>query len=48
MALILASRSPQRRAILAQVGIAYEVVEIDVDELQAGDPVEVARENALR
>jgi septum formation protein len=48
MALILASRSPQRRAILAQVGIAYEVVEVDVDELQAGDPVEVARSNALR
>ncbi len=48
MALILASRSPQRRAILEQVGIAFEVVDVDVDELSAGDPVEVARANALR
>jgi len=48
MGLVLASRSPQRRAILAQVGIAFEVVEVDVDELQDGDPLEVARDNALR
>ncbi len=46
--LILASRSPQRRAILEQLGIAFEVlVADDVEELAAGDPVEVARANAL-
>ena len=46
--LLLASRSPQRRAILAQLGIAFEIVEVDVEELGAGDPVDVARTNALR
>lgn len=46
--LILASRSPQRRAILEQLRIAFEVVPVDVEELAAGDPVAVARENALR
>ena len=45
--LILASRSPQRRAILEQVGIAFEVLVVDVDELAVGDPVQVARANAL-
>jgi septum formation protein len=46
--LVLASRSPQRRAILEQLGIAYEVDAVDVEELSQGDPVAVARENALR
>jgi septum formation protein len=46
--LILASRSPQRRAILAQLGIAFEVLAVDVEELTAGDAVEIARSNALR
>ncbi|MBA3746184.1 MAG: septum formation protein Maf [Solirubrobacterales bacterium] len=45
--LVLASRSPQRRAILEQLGISFEVLPVDVDELTAGEPVEVARENAL-
>ena len=45
--LVLASRSPQRRAILEQLRIAYETVDVDVDEIGAGDPVEVARANAL-
>ncbi|HEV2777444.1 MAG TPA: nucleoside triphosphate pyrophosphatase [Solirubrobacteraceae bacterium] len=45
--LILASRSPQRRAILAQLGIAFEVLAVDVAEIGAGDPVAVARANAL-
>jgi septum formation protein len=45
--LILASRSPQRRAILEQLGIAFEVLVVDVDEIAAGDPVQVARANAL-
>ncbi len=46
--LILASRSPQRRAILEQLGIAYEAVPVDVDEEQAGEAVAVVRANALR
>jgi len=45
--LILASRSPQRRAILEQLGIAFEVLAVDVEEIEAGDPIEVARTNAL-
>jgi septum formation protein len=46
--LVLASRSPQRRAILDQVGIGFEVVEVDVEELTAGPATDVARDNALR
>jgi septum formation protein len=46
--LVLASRSPQRRAILEQLGIAFDVVDVDVEELTAGDAIAVARENALR
>ena len=46
--LLLASRSPQRRAILEQLGIAFCVLAVDVDEIAVGDPVEVARTNALR
>jgi septum formation protein len=46
--LVLASRSPQRRAILEQLHIAFEVLVVDVDEIAQGDPVEVARANALR
>lgn len=48
MGLILASRSPQRRAILEQLGIRFEIVDVDVEEIGAGEAVEVARENALR
>ena len=44
--LVLASRSPQRRAILAQLGVAFDVRPADVNELSAGDPQEVALENA--
>jgi septum formation protein len=46
--LILASRSPQRRAILEQIGVSFEVRITDVDELTAGPPEEVALENAYR
>jgi len=45
--LLLASRSPQRRAILEQLHIAFEVLAVDVDEIAHGEPVEVARANAL-
>ena len=46
--LILASRSPQRRAILEQLGVQFEVRIPDVDELETGPPHEVAIENAYR
>ena len=46
--LLLASRSPQRREILTQLGIAFAVVPADVEEIAEGDPVEAARANALR
>jgi septum formation protein len=46
--LILASRSPQRRAILEQLGISFEVRPAEVDELEEGDPEALALENARR
>jgi septum formation protein len=46
--LILASRSPQRRAILEQLGIEFAVAVPDVEELESGPPDEVAIENAYR
>lgn len=46
--LVLASRSPQRRAILEQVGVDFDVAVPDVEELTAGDPERVVVENALR
>ena len=46
--MILASRSPQRRAILQQLGVAFDVVVSDAEELADGDPVAVAVENARR
>jgi septum formation protein len=45
---ILASRSPQRRAILEQLGVEFRVEVPSVEELAEGDPREVVRENALR
>ena len=46
--LVLASRSPQRRAILEQLGIEFEVRPSDAEELTEGDAREVVIENALR
>ena len=46
--LVLASRSPQRRAILEQLGVPFEVRPADVAEENAGPPQAVACENALR
>jgi septum formation protein len=46
--LILASRSPQRRAILDQLGVAFSVVVPDVEELTEGEAEAVAVENARR
>jgi septum formation protein len=46
--LILASRSPQRRAILEQLGIAFSVVVPQVEEIEQGPGEEAAVENARR
>jgi septum formation protein len=46
--LILASGSPQRRAILDDLGLAFEVQVSAVAEEDAGVPRAVASENALR
>jgi septum formation protein len=46
--LTLASGSPQRRAILAQLGIEFEVVVPGVEELTGGEPAATVVENALR
>jgi septum formation protein len=46
--LILASGSPRRREILELLGIDFEVVVTNVDELGAGDPEVVVIENARR
>ena len=46
--LVLASRSPQRRAILESLGVPFEIRATDVVEEEEGAPVAVAGENALR
>jgi septum formation protein len=46
--LILASRSPRRRAILEQLGIPFEVRPADIEEIEGGPPQETAVENARR
>jgi septum formation protein len=46
--LVLASASPQRRAILEQAGISFTVRPAHVEEESAGDPRWVAEENARR
>jgi septum formation protein len=46
--LVLASASPQRRAILERLRVPFEVRPSEVPELGSGDPHEVARANALR
>jgi septum formation protein len=46
--LVLASRSPQRRAILEQLGIPFDVAPSDAEEETQGAPHRVVVENALR
>jgi septum formation protein len=45
--LILASGSPQRKAILEQLGVDFRVEVPELEEVVDGDPHEVVRENAL-
>jgi septum formation protein len=46
--LTLASRSPQRRAILEQLGVDFRVEVPEVEELTGGDPRRLVAENAGR
>ena len=46
--LVLASRSPQRKRILEQLGIEFRVEPADVEEVTEGDPEVVVIENATR
>ena len=48
MTLVLASRSPQRREILRQLGVEFVERPVDVVEEDDGVPEAVAGENALR
>ena len=48
LTLVLASRSPQRRAILEQLGVPFVVRPVDVEEDGVGEPQEVALANARR
>jgi septum formation protein len=45
--IVLASRSPQRRAILEQLGIAFDVAVAEVDERENGPPEQTVTHNAL-
>jgi septum formation protein len=45
--LVLASASPQRRAILERLGVSFTVRATGVEEIEQGEPEEVAAENAL-
>ena len=45
---ILSSASPQRRAILEQLGVEFRVEVPEVEELVEGDPRDMVLENALR
>jgi septum formation protein len=45
---ILSSRSPQRRAILEQLGVDFRVEAPEVEELTEGDPRSLVRANAVR
>lgn len=44
---VLASASPQRRELLARVGLEFEIEVSGVEEITHGDPAEVVLANAL-
>jgi septum formation protein len=48
MQIVLASRSPQRREILQRLGVEFEVVVPDVEEVGEGEPAEAVLESARR
>lgn len=46
MRIVLASASPQRRALLDALGLDFEVAEPKIEELTEGEPEEIVLENA--
>jgi septum formation protein len=46
--LVLASRSPQRRAILEQLGVEFRIAVPQVEEAAEGEPRALVLENAVR
>jgi septum formation protein len=48
MKIVLASRSPQRRELLARLGVDFEVVVAEVEEAVGGDPQADVLESARR
>lgn len=46
MSILLASASPQRSAILTQLGLPFRVVVAEVEEISMGDPADLALKNA--
>ena len=46
--LYLASGSPQRRAIMEELSLAYRLLAVEVEEIVAGTPRETVEENAAR
>lgn len=44
--IVLASASPQRKALLEGLGLAFDVIEPMIEELTEGDPREIVVENA--
>ena len=46
--LVLASRSPRRRRILSELGVEFDLVAPEVEELIAGEPEALVLENARR
>lgn len=47
-ALILASASPRRRELIGYMGIPFEVITADAEEMKEGSPRELVMENAYR
>jgi septum formation protein len=45
--IILASKSPQRRALLKELGVEFRAIASDVEETSEGEPREVVLANAL-
>jgi septum formation protein len=45
--IILASRSPQRKALLRELGLQFRAIPSEVEEVTEGDPREVVMANAL-
>src|SRR3954451_12769144 len=45
--IILASRSPQRKSLLKELGVQFRAITSDVEETSEGEPRDVVLENAL-